>query len=145
MWFIMFYFCNTTAISMSMRSRGIKNATHWNLQWYSSCCLMHQLYNTLSKSAASANLNLCWKGAFILFYLWTLMWCLPLYQVSRCESANKLTCSRLFLLKITFSKFTSSNNYRSTGYCVGKEASHARAIWAQCKHTVTGPVARSSF
>ena len=69
------------------------------------------------------------------------------YLVNRCESANLSTSSVLFLL--SFNKFVSSNNCKSTRYLwrrpVRRE-SHTRVIRAQCSCVLpTFPLMGSSF
>ena len=69
------------------------------------------------------------------------------YRVNRCESANLSTSSVLFLL--SFNKFVSSNNCKSTRYLwrrpVRRE-SHTRAFRAQCACVLpTVPLMRASF
>ena len=69
------------------------------------------------------------------------------YLVNRCESANLSTSSVLFLL--SFNKFVSSNNCKSTRYLwrrpVRRE-SHTRAIRAQCACVLPiVPLMRASF
>ena len=69
------------------------------------------------------------------------------YRVNRCESANLSTSSVLFLL--SFNKFVSSNNCKSTRYLwrrpVRRE-SHTRAIRAQCACVLPiVPLMRASF
>ena len=65
MWFIMFYFCNTAAISTIW-----KRYNHRHLQWYSSCRLLSCHTSGVVRVAVSDISNLCWKGAFVVFYLW---------------------------------------------------------------------------
>ena len=90
--------------------------------------------------------NPCWKGAFVVFYLW------DTHVMSTgsigCESANLSSSSILFFL-LSFNKFVSSNNCKSARYLwrrpVRRE-SHTRAIRAQCACVLpTVPLMRASF
>ena len=69
------------------------------------------------------------------------------YQVNRCESSNLSSSSKLFLL--SFNKFVSSNNCKSTSYLWRqpvRRKSHTRAIRAQCACVLpTVPLMRVSF
>ena len=65
-----------------------KNAAHWHLQWSSSCRLLHQV--AVPSSAVSAISNPCWKGAFILFFLWD-----SHVMSTRSVGVKALTCRHL--------------------------------------------------
>ena len=69
------------------------------------------------------------------------------YLVNRCESSNLSSSSKLFLL--SFNKFVSSNNCKSTSYLWRRPVrrkSHTRAIRAQCACVLpTVPLMRASF
>ena len=111
-----------------------KNAAHQHLQWYFSCHLLHQDAGMPDhRLLCQPFQSLLGLGAFILFHSWDThvmsagsaiskpSWIGSFHPVSlmghscdvcwvsRCESTNLLTSSVLFLL--SFSKFTSSNNY----------------------------------
>ena len=67
--------CDSSCFTLKVLHRSVlyegirhKNATYRHLQWYSSCCLLRRV--AVPSSAVSDISNPCWKGAFIVFYLW---------------------------------------------------------------------------
>ena len=113
-----------------------KNAAHRHLQWYSSCHLLHQV--AISSSAVLAISSPCWKGAFILFYLYSHV------MSARSIGVKALSCRHLQC----YSYCRLVNLLHQITACiaihylwrwpvrthVGREISHTRVIWAQCTY-----------
>ena len=64
-----------------------KHTTYQHLMWYSSCLLCKV---TVPSSAILAILIPCWKGAFVMFYLWDIH-----MKSTRSIDVKVLTCRHL--------------------------------------------------